>query len=109
MSDAIAALSEAMRNDAETLRVIGQNVSNIDTVITGHTPVLTWNELKEYADFNGEFVAWARSQMKAGKSVDQAAADYRVPERYKGYAVSPEPGRDMAKANLEIAFKELKR
>jgi flagellar basal-body rod protein FlgF len=32
MSDAIAALSEAMRNDAETLRVIGQNVSNIDTV-----------------------------------------------------------------------------
>jgi flagellar basal-body rod protein FlgG len=32
VSDAIAALSEAMRNDAETLRVIGQNVSNIDTV-----------------------------------------------------------------------------
>jgi flagellar basal body rod protein FlgG len=32
MSDSIAALSEAMRNDAETLRVIGQNVSNIDTV-----------------------------------------------------------------------------
>jgi flagellar basal-body rod protein FlgG len=32
MSDAIAALSEAMRNDSETLRVIGQNVSNVDTV-----------------------------------------------------------------------------
>jgi flagellar basal-body rod protein FlgF len=32
MSDSIAALSEAMRQDAETLRVIGQNVSNIDTV-----------------------------------------------------------------------------
>jgi flagellar basal-body rod protein FlgF len=32
MSDAIAALSEAMRNDAETLRVIGQNVANIETV-----------------------------------------------------------------------------
>jgi len=32
MSDAIAALSESMRSDAETLRVIGQNVANIDTV-----------------------------------------------------------------------------
>jgi len=32
MSDAIGALSEAMRNDAETLRVIGQNVANVDTV-----------------------------------------------------------------------------
>ena len=32
MSDAIGALAEAMRNDSETLRVIGQNVSNMDTV-----------------------------------------------------------------------------
>ncbi|HEV7610163.1 MAG TPA: flagellar hook-basal body protein [Steroidobacteraceae bacterium] len=31
MSDAIAALSDAMRNDAETLRVIGQNVANLET------------------------------------------------------------------------------
>ncbi len=32
MSDAIAALSDALRNDAETLRVIGQNVANLQTV-----------------------------------------------------------------------------
>ena len=32
MSDAIAALSDAMRNDAETLRVIGQNVANMETM-----------------------------------------------------------------------------
>ena len=32
MSEGIAALSEAMRNDAETLRVIGQNVANLETV-----------------------------------------------------------------------------
>jgi flagellar basal body rod protein FlgG len=32
MTDAIAALSDAMRNDSETLRVIGQNVANMDTV-----------------------------------------------------------------------------
>lgn len=32
MSEVIAALSEALRNDAETLRVIGQNVANSETV-----------------------------------------------------------------------------
>lgn len=32
MSDPIAALSDALRNDAETLRVIGNNVANMDTV-----------------------------------------------------------------------------
>ncbi len=94
---------------ARTLANVVATVQNVDTVITGHTPMLTLNDLKEYAEFNRDFVAWATSQMKAGKSVDQAAADYRVPERYKGYAVSPEPGRDMAKANLEIVFNELKR
>jgi flagellar basal-body rod protein FlgF len=31
MSEAIAALSDALRNDAETLRIIGQNVANLET------------------------------------------------------------------------------
>jgi flagellar basal-body rod protein FlgF len=31
MSEALAALSDAMRNDAETLRSIGQNIANIDS------------------------------------------------------------------------------
>jgi cyclase len=91
---------------AQTLAKVVATVQNIDTVITGHTPVLTWADLKEYADFNGEFVTWARSQMKAGKTVDQAAGEYKVPEKYKGYAVSPSPDGG-AKANLEILYKEL--
>lgn len=94
---------------AQTLAKAVATVRNVDTVITGHTPVLTWNELKEYADFNRDFVAWARSQLKAGKTVDQAAAEYRVPDTYKGYAVSPNPQSGDAKANVEIVFNELKR
>jgi hypothetical protein len=31
-------------------------------------------DLKEYADFNNDFLAWAEAEMKAGKSVDAAAA-----------------------------------
>ena len=94
---------------AQTLAKVVSTVQNVDTVITGHTPVLTWNELREYADFNRDFVAWAASQMKAGKTVAQAVAEYKVPEQYKGYTVAPGPGMDVAKANVEIVFNELKR
>lgn len=41
MSDVIAALAEAMRNDAETLRVIGQNVANAETVAYRREVALT--------------------------------------------------------------------
>jgi hypothetical protein len=49
-------------------------VKNVDTIINGHIPVSTWNDLKEYAEFTKEFVAYAERAMKAGKGVDQAAA-----------------------------------
>ena len=94
---------------AQTLAKAVSSVQNVDTLITGHTPVLTWNELREYAEFNGDFVSWARNQMKAGKSVDEAAAEYTVPEKYKGYAAAPNPELSIVKANLEIIYKELKR
>ena len=94
---------------AQTLAKVVSTVQNVDTVITGHTPVLMWNDLKEYARVNGEFVTWARSQLKAGKTVDQAAAEYRVPERYQGYATSPGPELSMSKANLEIIYNELQK
>ena len=92
---------------AVTLARVVSMIKNVDTVITGHTPVLTWNELSEYADFNRDFVSWAREQIKAGKSVAQAATEYRVPAKYKGYAISANPQFGDAKGNLEIVYKEL--
>lgn len=50
MSDAIAALSEAMRNDAETLRVIGQNVANIETVAYRREIAVMRQNFDEVAD-----------------------------------------------------------
>ena len=94
---------------ADTLRRVVSTIKNVDTVITGHTPVLTWNELSEYADFNSDFVSWAREQIKAGKAVGDAAAEYPVPAKYKGYSVSPNPQFGDAKANVEIVYKELKK
>jgi cyclase len=93
---------------AETLGRVVSTIQNVDTIITGHTPVLTWNELREYAEFNRDFVSWAQEQIKAGKPVSQAATEYRVPAKYKGYTISPNPQLGDAKGNVELVYKELK-
>ena len=94
---------------AETLGRVVSTIKDIDTVITGHTPVLTWNELREYAEFNRDFVSWAREEIKAGKTAAQAGAEYRVPAKYKGYTVEPRPQNGDARANTEIVYKELQK
>jgi cyclase len=84
-------------------------VKDVDTIINGHIPVSTWNDLKEYADFTKEFVAFADSEMKAGKTVDQAADEYKLSPKFKGYVVSISPQIGGAKANLQIAYDEMKK
>jgi glyoxylase-like metal-dependent hydrolase (beta-lactamase superfamily II) len=85
------------------------SVKNVDTIINGHIPVGTWNDLREYADFTKDFVAFAEASMKAGKTVAQAAAEYKVAPKYKGYAVSIAPDFVNAQGNLQIAYDELKK
>ncbi len=89
-------------------RVIA-GVKNVETVIGGHIPVTTWNDFKEYAEFSKDFVEFARNEVKANKTLDQAAAEYKVPAKYKGYVVSANPQFGNAQANLEIAYRELKK
>ena len=93
----------------QTLAKAVAAIKDVDTVITGHTPVLTWTDLKEYAGFTQDFVAWADHEFKAGKTVDQAAAEYKVQDTYKGYVVSVNPDFGGAKANLQILYDELKK
>src|SRR6266446_822447 len=58
---------------AQTLAKTVATIKNVGTVITGHTPVMNWSDLKEYSRFSQDFVDWARAEYKAGKTVDQAA------------------------------------
>ena len=52
----------------------------------GHTSGLfTWPELEEYAEFHRDFVAMARAAHAEGKSAEQAAEDYVIPDRFEGY------------------------
>ena len=92
-----------------TLAKVIAGVKNVDTVINGHIPVSSWNDLKEYAEFTKEFVEFAETEMKAGKSVDQAAAEYKIAPKYKGYIASANPQWGGAKANMQIAYDEMKK
>lgn len=84
-------------------------VKDVDTVIGGHIPVATWNEFKEYADFTQDFVNFVRNEMNAKKTVDQAAAGYKVPAKFKGYVVSVNPQFVSVKNNVQAAYEELKK
>src|SRR2546427_6948079 len=94
---------------ASTLAKDVATVKNVDTIINGHIPTTTFDELKEYADFSPDFVTFARNQMKAGKTVDQAAAEYKVPAKFKGYVVTVNEQFASAKSNAKVVYDELKK
>jgi cyclase len=93
----------------KTLAKVIANVKNVDTIINGHIPISSWNDLKEYDEFLTEFAAFAAKENKAGKTVDQAAAEYTLNPKFKGYVVSANPQFGGAKANMQIAYDEMKK
>src|SRR5215470_16779331 len=77
----------SMMEISGTLMKAYNGIKNVDTIINGHTPAqTTWADLKEYADFNKELVDWMQAELKAGKTPEQAASEWKLPEKYKGYA-----------------------
>jgi cyclase len=71
----------------ESLTKAYNGIKNVDTIINGHTPAnTTWADLKEFADFNKDFLTWAQAELKAGKTPEAAATEWKVPEKYKGYS-----------------------
>jgi cyclase len=84
-------------------------IKNVDTVIPGHIPVTTWNDFKEFAGFTQDFVNFARAEMNANKTVEQAAAEYKIPEKYKGYVITVNPQFGSASANLQAAYEEMRK
>ena len=104
-----AAAGGSVVEQPKTLAKAVATVKNVDTIINGHIPVSRWNDLREYADFTKDFVSYAQAAIKAGKSVDQAAADYKVAPKYKGYVVTIAEGFVTPKGNLQMAYDELKK
>jgi glyoxylase-like metal-dependent hydrolase (beta-lactamase superfamily II) len=92
----------------KTLQNAFDTVKNIDTIITGHSPLMKPADLKQYADFNNDFITWVQGQIKAGKTVDQSAAEWTVPAKYPGYG-PPAPVFGGIKTNIQVAYNELMR
>ena len=93
----------------KTLAKVVASVKNVDTIINGHIPVSTWKDLQEFVSFTSDFVAYAERSLKSGKSVEQAAKEYTVDPKYKGYRATVNPMFGGPQPNLEIAYKELKK
>ena len=91
-----------------TLAKAGKSLKNIDTIITGHSTTMTMADLNEYADFNKEFMRDVQAGKKAGKSVDQIAAGWKLAPKYKGYAdpASTPAQQARLKANVQIVYAE---
>jgi cyclase len=77
-------------------------IKDVESVIPGHSPVTTFAELKEYGEFMRDFVAAVEQTKKAGKNVDQAVTDLKLPDKYKDWNM----GR--AKAAITAVYSELK-
>ncbi len=76
----------------DTLMNAFNGIKNVDTIITGHANMtMAFADLKQYADFNKDFLTWVRGEMKAGKTPAQAAAEYKVPDKYPGFTANLPP------------------
>jgi glyoxylase-like metal-dependent hydrolase (beta-lactamase superfamily II) len=93
-----------------SLAKAAKSLKNIDTIITGHSTTMTMADLNEYAEFNKEFMRDVQAGKKAGKTVDQIAAGWSIPAKYKNYASATATPQATArlKANVQIVYDETK-
>jgi cyclase len=88
----------------ETLAKAAAGLGPVQGIITGHSTVMTLDDLKTYAEFNREFLGAVRAAKQAGKSADEFASGWTMTAKYAGYT-APAPAR--LKANVDAIYKEL--
>lgn len=91
----------------ETLGKAASTFTNdVDQIITGHSPALmTINDLREFADFNREFLMVVQEAKKAGRSVDEVVKSWTMPAKYTGYNA---PAQARLRGNVEAIFYEMR-
>jgi len=87
-------------------------IEGVRRVIPGHIPPpagspmppwATWEDVREYAQFNRDFLEAVRAAKDAGRSVDDAVDGLDLQARYPDYAM------DRTRANVEAIYNELER
>lgn len=91
-------------------------IKDVDQLITGHattpigregtftsfSPISKWSDLQEYAAFTHVLVDAARAAKSAGKTIDQALAELRLPDRFRDYNMTN------ARADIQRVYEEVK-
>jgi cyclase len=79
-------------------------IKSADSIVTGHSTVMTFDDLRKWADFNRGFLNQMREAKKAGKTPEEVAKSYTPPA---GFTV-PEAQALRLQANVQTAFNEIK-
>ncbi len=85
-----------------TLQKVIAGIKDVDTIIPGHSPMQTPKDLQMFQRFTADLLSYSIDAMKAGKSVDDAAAAFKV-DKYPGYK------NERVKAAVQSIYDELKK
>jgi glyoxylase-like metal-dependent hydrolase (beta-lactamase superfamily II) len=85
----------------ETLAKVAANVKDVETVIPGHSAVTTWAAFVEYGEFMKMLVDEVKKAKAAGKTAEQAVAEFTLPEKFKDY------GTQSLKDNVPAIYADL--
>jgi glyoxylase-like metal-dependent hydrolase (beta-lactamase superfamily II) len=88
----------------ETLRKGYNRIKNVDTIITGHGPLMMWADLKEYIALNEEFLDDMWRAERAKKTVDDVSGSWQISPKYTGYTLADPI---VVKNNATLAYKEI--
>jgi glyoxylase-like metal-dependent hydrolase (beta-lactamase superfamily II) len=90
----------------DTVTKAYNGVKDVDVIVTGHAQTtMTRDDLKTYGDFMRDFVTAVRDAKKQGKSPDDFAASWKVPEKYAGYPAAQAAG---VKNAAQVVMDEIK-
>ncbi len=90
----------------DTVLGAADGIEGVDTVIPGHSPLMTWADLREFGEFNRDFLAAVRQGIAEGKSAEATAASLDLPARYANYSMR-RGDLTSAEANVAKIYQEL--
>lgn len=85
----------------ETLEKAARGIRNVDTVIPGHSTVMTWQDFVDYGEFNRAVLTAVQAAKNAGKTPEDAAATLALPAKFSAYVMT------RAKDNVATIYKQL--
>jgi len=80
-------------------------IKNVDTIITGHSTQMTLQELREFGEFNRDFMKTVQDGKRAGRTVADMAASWKAPARFTGYG---QPKPETVRQNMQVIYDELR-